>query len=349
MKKHIIAAAVAAAVAVPAMAQVTISGNIEAGMASIKAGTTAAASYTQAGVQSQIIGTPEIRFSGTEDLGGGLKATFAISMEYHADDGLIDTASDTDFGVALVGLSGDFGSISLGKGTTRARDGGGLYRFFGNAGRLVSGTSGASANFNSSDERDGFIEYVSPTIQGFSVSAAYHGLGNSATGARSEMGTAVSLRGVVGPATLQYGLERQTAAQAADAARVFAQEWHTFAGNIKLGFADVGAVYVENKSAAASPTTAKAYGVHAAVPVAKALTIGGSFTDYAGHTSGTSTDIMAVNAKYDLSKRTAVFATYQAVKAGSTVAGVFSSRGLGVGEIASSTSTGYAVSVVHKF
>jgi hypothetical protein len=67
MKKHIIAAAVAAAVAVPAMAQVTISGNIEAGRASIKAGTTTAASYTQAGVESQITGTPEVRFSGAKD------------------------------------------------------------------------------------------------------------------------------------------------------------------------------------------------------------------------------------------------------------------------------------------
>jgi predicted porin len=351
MKKHIIAAAVAAAVAVPAMAQVKVSGNIEAGFASVKANGedgAAASSYTRAGVQSQVVGTPEVRFSGSEDLGGGLKANFAISMEYHADNGEVDDGSP-DFGVTTVGLSGAFGSINIGKGTTRARDGGGLYRFFGNQGRLASSGDSASVSFNSSDERDGFVEFVSPTIQGFSVSGAYHGLGNSAAGARNEMGTAVSLRGALGPVNFQYGLERQTATQTANADRKFAKEWHTIAGNVNLGVAKVGVVYVENKSDAESPLTAKAAGVHVAAPVGKGLTIGGSFTDYTGNTAGASADVMALVAQYSLSKRTAVHTTYQTVKAGETVAGIGSSRGLNVGEIAGSTSSGFAVSVVHKF
>jgi predicted porin len=344
MKKHIIAAAVAAAVAVPAMAQVKVSGNVEAGWASAKQGTANGATWTKTGVESQIVGTPVIRFSGSEDLGGGLKANFQLDFEFSADDGSVDS-STADLGVSTVGLSGPFGSVVLGKGATRARDGGGLYRFFGNQGRLTA-ASGAT-KFNSEDEQSSLVEYVTPTIQGFSASVAYHGNGTTSATARAASGSAYTLRAAIGPVNAQYGQERQVIARTSATAvgDAKATNFNTLAANVNLGMARVGLVYVERFID--DEAKAKAAGLQAAVPLG-AFTVGGSYIDYRGATSG-STKVTVANAVYALSKRTAVHGTYQMVTAGDTVAGIGSSRGLNVGETAGTTNTGYAISVVHSF
>ena len=75
MKKHLIAAAVAAAVAVPAVAQVTVYGLFDAAYTDIKT-TTAAAVTTKTNdyVDSGRMSGSRLCFRGAEDLGGGLKA-----------------------------------------------------------------------------------------------------------------------------------------------------------------------------------------------------------------------------------------------------------------------------------
>lgn len=77
MKKHLIAVAVAAAFAAPAMAQVSISGTLGAGFTatSLSVGT----ADTQ-GIDSGENGysTSIIQLSGSEDLGGGLRASFVL-------------------------------------------------------------------------------------------------------------------------------------------------------------------------------------------------------------------------------------------------------------------------------
>jgi predicted porin len=353
MQKHIIAAAVAAAVAVPAMAQVKVSGNVEAGYASAKKGNAVGSTYQQTGLESQIVGTPVIRFSGSEDLGGGLKANFQLDFEFNADDGTVDGIATTsgggaDLGVSTVGLSGGFGSLTLGKGATRARDGGGIYRFFGNQGRLAASSTSGAIKFTSEDERESLIEYVTPTIQGFSASVAYHGAGNTAAGAPAANGSSASLRGRVGPATFQVGQERQTGIQTANTTRVKAITFTTVAANANLGMARVGLVYVERYEAEATTSKPKATGLHVAVPMS-AFTVGGSYTDYRGTASGSNTKVMALNGVYALSKRTAVHGTYQTVTGGTVKADIMSSRGLNVGEVAGQTNAGYAISVVHSF
>ena len=98
MKKTIIAAAVAAAVAAPAaFADVKISGmvNPEFGFSDASTGSTGS-------VNTDLV------FSGSEDLGNGMKASF----KYHLtnDDGGNMTGADHS-----VTLSGDFGSVALGR------------------------------------------------------------------------------------------------------------------------------------------------------------------------------------------------------------------------------------------
>jgi predicted porin len=122
MKKHLIAAAVAAAVVAPAaMAQVSISGYMEAAFDSTSnSGTTA---DTKAFTGAGMFGSPRLVFSGSEDLGGGLKAGFRLESSLDIVSGRLGAAtlgaqSTTgpifDRGVE-VNLSGAFGTVAVGK------------------------------------------------------------------------------------------------------------------------------------------------------------------------------------------------------------------------------------------
>ncbi len=106
MKKSLIAAAVLAASTIPALAQqVTVYGRVDLSIA-------------------QRPGQPDnlemrngsgSRFGvrGTEDLGGGLRAVFGLEHRFDADTG--EAASPFWGGRSVVGLSGGFGTITLGR------------------------------------------------------------------------------------------------------------------------------------------------------------------------------------------------------------------------------------------
>jgi hypothetical protein len=101
MKKTIVAAAVAAVFAAPAMADVKISG----------------AMYYETGVNGANDDTVsetyyDLVFSGSEDLGNGMKAGFKIVQTQ--DNAEAVNADTTDEGTRTLSLSGDFGSITTG-------------------------------------------------------------------------------------------------------------------------------------------------------------------------------------------------------------------------------------------
>ncbi|MBS0344378.1 MAG: porin [Proteobacteria bacterium] len=57
-----------------------------------------------------------LAFSGTEDLGGGLAATFALNMRFESDTGQLEQAGKPFFhGESTVGLRGALGSVRLGR------------------------------------------------------------------------------------------------------------------------------------------------------------------------------------------------------------------------------------------
>jgi len=170
MKKHLIAAAVAAAVAVPAMAQVTIGGNFDVSYDFGDRNTTD--SLNPAGVLS----TSALTIGGTEDLGGGLKAFFTVQsrlghiMDVDGSTGSATAASGKvadrtgaiNFGDrgAQVGISGGFGEVALGKttGTTLGGIRGGVN---GNLSLLSESTWG--------DRPDHMISITSPSFSGIKL------------------------------------------------------------------------------------------------------------------------------------------------------------------------------------
>ena len=98
MKKTIVAAAVAAVFAAPAMADVKISGAVQ-----FEAG-----EFDSAGASDNRVKS-DIKFSGSEDLGNGMKAGYAMVMTL--DD---QSATSNDATDKYVSLSGDFGTIKAG-------------------------------------------------------------------------------------------------------------------------------------------------------------------------------------------------------------------------------------------
>ncbi|WP_137896724.1 porin [Ramlibacter sp. 2FC] len=180
MKKSLIALAVlAASGAAMAQSSVTLSGNINLGVVK-NSGSSAKLDAAN--------GATQIKFAGTEDLGGGLKATFALaqrlSPESGGNDGTLNQRP-TFQGESTVGLAGNFGAVKLGRqltalqGPVNATDPWGTWTV-GSTANLASGYStdprqadGAGAG------RTDAITYASPSFAGFSVAASL-GLKNSA-------------------------------------------------------------------------------------------------------------------------------------------------------------------------
>jgi len=117
MKKSLALAACLAVAASAAQAQATvqISGLVDAYVGSIEmSGDSARKSVVGSGGMT----TSWYGFSGSEDLGGGLKASFAINGFFRTDTGEAGRfGPDTQFSRdAFVSLSGGFGTVALGRG-----------------------------------------------------------------------------------------------------------------------------------------------------------------------------------------------------------------------------------------
>ena len=63
------------------------------------------------------LGASDLVFSGTEDLGGGLKATFKLASRFNLDTGGL-TSRAMFYEESTVGLKGDFGSVRIGRALT---------------------------------------------------------------------------------------------------------------------------------------------------------------------------------------------------------------------------------------
>lgn len=94
-----------------------------------------------------------ITFSGAEDLGGGLAATFGLQHRFEPDTGTLESPSGGTSrpfwqGESRVGLRGNFGWVRLGRGLTAIQDPNGAYDVYGVA--TVASLQGVlTAGFNS--------------------------------------------------------------------------------------------------------------------------------------------------------------------------------------------------------
>jgi predicted porin len=173
MKKHLIAAAVAAAVAVPAMAQnVSVSGYIETGLESTKT----TGSNTTNTLSAASFGSSNLKFTGSEDLGGGLKAGFRLEQSIDVKNG---TGGSSTLGVnastgslfnrgSELNLSGAFGTVKFGKLDHPGIEGNEV-NYVGNIGLSETEVEGDGA----ASDTNGTVIYSTPSINGFAVTAGF--------------------------------------------------------------------------------------------------------------------------------------------------------------------------------
>lgn len=350
MKKHLIALAVAGAVAAPAMAQnVGIKGVIDTGVAALDSG-----SAEQTTTKSNVVGTTSYSFFGTEDLGGGLKASFNVTQEFSMDNGQhTDSAAPTaaDYSTPYTGvlstnsfqdasltLSGGFGSVKLGHITFQSRDASGVGRFGGNFGRL----SGAIRT--NGDKVDNGIEYTTPTFNGITVAIGTANQGSASAAAATPKDTGVFVKYAQGAVAVALGQSTRDSGAASDNVEtVFGAQYD--AGIAKFGIVR-GSDNGKNASSAAadlSRLTGTTYQV--SVPMANGLTViagGSSYKNTAGTADAKGFSLMAQKA---LSKRTTVYAYTDSLKNKGSVAISASASGGAAAKTASASGVG----ILHTF
>lgn len=350
MKKHLIAAAVAAAVAVPAAAQITVSGRLDQSFQSnSNVGTALAGSGTTQTVGSSLLLTNQLVFSGSEDLGGGLKASFVLATNIgsHSNDGTAGAFSFGDRG-AQVTVSGGFGAISIGKAdnsdANRANSGfTNLTNFRGNAAR-----GGIQTNARPSNH----IGYASPSIQGLTIRL---GFATNANNASEETTVATTKNnGRYSSAGLSY-------AQGPLSAMYFQAKQDTVAASVttdvedsggligyNFGFANVGVRYVKSENSARTVDNAST-GLDISVPLGNGLTVMlGHIVQEVDLTANADSDRTVVVLRKDLSKRTFIYGA-AGTSTNETASDLSWGGSTTITPGAGRNQTGYAIGVVHNF
>ena len=174
MKKSLVALAALAVVgAASAQSTVTMYGLLDMGIATLKdsnstnaaLGSVAAGQEAnKTGIQQGTLSNSRIGFKGTEDLGGGLKANFVYELQINPDE----TANAMTTRVGTLGVSGNFGAVTIGRQYTPYFVVQGAMDFAGN----MNVMPGYVVNNHISDGgRANSVQYASPTIAGFSAIA----------------------------------------------------------------------------------------------------------------------------------------------------------------------------------
>ncbi|MEO8296523.1 MAG: porin [Burkholderiales bacterium] len=164
---------------------------------------TAIGQYQLAGANKiKAVGTGDmvtsfIGFSGSEDLGGGLKATFALESFLRSDSGEAGRFNGDNFWAraANVGLTGSFGSLKVGRTTNLTFLSALLFNSFGDSfgfsptiiQRFID-ARGAAASIQGDTGWSNSVTYSSPSFGGFSAAAqvaAAEGNGKQNTGAHA--------------------------------------------------------------------------------------------------------------------------------------------------------------------
>lgn len=120
MKKNLLALAALGAIAGAAQAQVTVYGSYDAGVRDLTNANAAGNSNLTMSSGGQY-NSNRIGFSGTEDLGGGLKTIFNLETGFNSGTGALEEGAL--FGRrAIVGLTGNWGKFVLGREYTVAME-----------------------------------------------------------------------------------------------------------------------------------------------------------------------------------------------------------------------------------
>jgi predicted porin len=224
----------------------------------------------------------EFRLGGVEDLGNGMKADFNYAVVNNHN-----TASTLTNYNSYVGLSGDFGSIKIGKQFTPLD-----VATWGNDSMAGAANRSNTLATGAGTQADGSITYTTPSIAGITVALQGGDLAKAAT-----KSTGYSLTYAAGPFSASYSSNTVGTAKAINA----------IGANYDLGMAKVFLTTL-NQSGQSDAT-----GFGVSVPVGAATLI----ASYADKGAESAYEMVA---KYNLSKRTVVYFQNKVTDAGASAA-----------------------------
>ena len=334
MKKSLIALAALAATGAFAQSSVQVVGTFDPSIANSKTTYGDNKSVSNSFVRNNSQGTSQITFKGTEDLGGGLKASFLLENDFdtrfdaRGNMGSALGVNGVNLGSAggeqFLALEGGFGKLQVGAAntpslTTQAsrqpfstKIGGGF--------NGVTGTGHVRSN-------NSFV-YTSPAMAGFTVAAAYgfkQDVNNSAdpataallaqtnTGSANTVGSTLAEQASITDIGAFYANGPLSAGvsvwnTAATAAVVKTEQTNLFA-SYDLGVAKLTVGYHTEKQVALIDATG--YNVAAVVPFSANLSLLANYGQLDSKlTSNKDKKITAIGLKYTLSKNTSVYARY---------------------------------------
>jgi predicted porin len=351
MKKSLIALAALAATSAFAQSSVTIWGVADAGIQSVSQGGVSKTQLSSSGLSSSQLG-----FKGTEDIGGGLKASFWLEAGM-----TMDAPNAFSFGRRqTVDLAGNFGAIRMGRDYTPSFWNHTVFDPYGTLG------SGAGSNitlnaFNGNGTTGARTSNGVSYLYNVAANGGSHALGSQGVYAQVTYALAENLS-TVAAKTNQYTGAR--VGYAAGALNVAVATAETITGvttkdtvtnlgaSYDLGVAKLMGLTVSTKIGATN-TTYTATQVGATIPLGNGY-IPVSYATGKNDKNSMSGDQFAIGYVYNLSPRTALYTTYSAInnKNGAAYAYVGGNGGfVGVtnGLTAAGNGTAYDIGLRHSF
>jgi len=307
-KTQVALAALALMASTAALAEVKMSGVIDVGVGHY----TGKGTYMEQGAWSD---HSSVTLSGGEDLGSGMKAFFALEAGFTQNGDPGNGGNGTLFSrESKVGLSGDFGSLSLGQqlspyilahAVTQAGTAGNFWVnriIMGGGGNNAAAAAGSGANF----QRGGFfipnsVQYTTPSIAGWTatvLTTTKNGANDGLTAAQTvdaDKYTAYNISGSLAGANLSAAYQKRTNTYSS---------W-IVGGTYGIGDLTIGANYNNHKDEGADSVTS--YLISAAYKVAGNTSVIGGV---ARNNLSDAQTLTNIGVKHDLSKATFVYLTY---------------------------------------
>ena len=320
MKKTLIAFAALTAIAGAAQAQSTVTlygvADVYAGQKSV---TTGGVKTKQTVIDSNGLNTSRFGFRGTEDLGSGLKAIFTMEAGL-----LLDTGAGNNNGgglfsrQAFVGLSGNFGTATLGRqytaydalraGTNNSYDA----TYFATTSNIWgNGVADYSSRASNS------FAYASPVYSGFSGAFVLSGGEDKTTVVKASRNNSFHIKYANGPLLVGYAYQNEkfnagsTIASLTPNTATGDRTYNLFAGSYDFGVAKITGGYNTAKQERSTPAAAngkdKEYQLGVSAPFG-AATVAAGYTRSKSDTTDRRATGYSLLGTYDLSKRTRLYA-----------------------------------------
>jgi len=192
---------------VSAQSSVTLYGIVDMGYGTLTSRAAAGTETKTTGISAQQ-SVSRIGFTGTEDLGGGLRANFTLEYYIEPDNGSgigAGTAGASTPRQAFAGISGGFGSVNVGTQTTLIALTNGTSDYHGGV-----NTFGYSAGQNQNSRRTNMIQYTTPVMNGFSASVQVGFAGASSPTTAKGTGDSTAFRLVYSQGPISAGFAQET-------------------------------------------------------------------------------------------------------------------------------------------